>query len=405
MEWERFNYYASHVKYLRSSLVVYLHKTRHDMDFIRAYAQTHILLPNLLTLSTGSPAGDEFAGNLLDWLEVLISPSLQKLDISHSQNRDSYSPAVVDRYYQLVQRATKNCRELRSLSYNYGGAPATHSPTFLEGHTVLLPEIEHVRCRFAVFCPEVLAWLGAMQSLRKLEFSQLDGFHSAFNGLSLSEQPHAFSKLDHLVLVDSWVGPTIQLFQSPLVRNLVRLDLESATSQGWLSDATLTICQKLPTSCPQLRELSLGFPPNQSLINSLFALRQVNLRSLSVPRANRKILGGPRVVRDLLQLWPLLETLDLPAYDASFEDLGHIIPYSPQLSVLRLAIEMNIPFGISNTRFASVVQPTVKQGHLTLVSSYEHPDQSHELPELGELARCDWHPNSVWEELMTREHL
>ncbi|KAF8596237.1 hypothetical protein BDV93DRAFT_528176 [Ceratobasidium sp. AG-I] len=110
--------------------------------------------------------------------------------------------------------------------------------------------------------------------------------------------------------------------------------------RGWVEETIPGFFRLLVEKTPGLKELSLEYNEKHRLsTQSLQILQPLPLRKLSIPGGTRKRIGGPQAVRNLIQIWPLLEKLDLCSYEADFEDLRHIIPFCPQLSVLRLDMD------------------------------------------------------------------
>lgn len=307
-----------------------------------SYVQHQVLLPNLVTFVNKSRprfTDDTSISALLDWVEILVPPSLTKLDILHEE---TLLEATVEKYYHVISTTVSRCPNLRYLGYFYSRRPSMRHPGFLSGHTIVPAHLTYLRCHFAVFCPELLRWLEGMAQLNTLELTDLNGFFHAFDGGHISP-PSAFSNLECLKLNSPFRLICSQVWQTSLVQHLTRLLVVFGSDRGWSELTISDFFSLLVEKSPGLTELSLEYHKHYRLsVESLQILRHIPLRKLSISGATRKHIGGPHAVRNLIQVWPLLEKLDLCSYEADFEDLRHILPFCSHLSVLRLSIGTSI---------------------------------------------------------------
>ncbi|KAG8703343.1 hypothetical protein FRC08_002926 [Ceratobasidium sp. 394] len=401
---DRFNIYAPYIKHLTLKCLGSSNLHPPGSDAIRSYARTHARTLNLVSLSSKHPfscawpslrdSGD-CRDALLDWLEVLISPSLRRLDLADDDVLNG--PFGHNRFYELITASAQNCPNLSYLSFCYSNAPemvTRESPTSTIGLYKTVPaNLVHFRCRDMRLCPELFAWLAGMTKLRQLELQQLWIYDtSRAIALLLRERP-AFPEPRYLVLKQLSPNSALYLCQTPLMNNLTELDMHFPQQAVWTRQTVRSFFQQLSQSCWHLIELTLDcsdLPWHHFPFKDISLLRALPLQALSVRGRHEDLTDELGFVRDILETWPSLLTLDLGMFIANLRDLQHILPLCQQLSSFRLCIqsEENLSESLGSTPRQSL-EPRSGYMHrpLTLVSSYRQPDLWCTPPELDELAR------------------
>ncbi|KAG8693036.1 hypothetical protein FRC08_009354 [Ceratobasidium sp. 394] len=387
---DRFGLYASFVKYLEFRVAGYTHTRRQGLGAIRSYVQAaHVLLPNLVSLSSKSAhvyPWRNLTDETLDWLEVLMSPSLEQLDLIDTDN--IFTDESLESLYTPIITSINKCSNLVDLSFCYGSTAGAGSQTFTSIaatalHTTVPTNLVNLRCRSAPLCLEFFNWLASMAKLQRL---QLEWPKRSGNTppSSFSNKRAIFPELRCLVLKDCYIEEVRYICQSSLVDNITCL----AFHGEWNHEVT-EFFEQVAKSFPNLVELSLvDFPIIRETFPGLVSLRVLPLCKVFIPNCGRLDLH-PNTAWGFLKHWSSLNELDLCSYEASFDDLQGILPFLPELSVLRLCITMSVPEEISDADLAQALalQLGTTYRPLKLISSRDEPQISCELSELDEVAR------------------
>ncbi|KAG8687640.1 hypothetical protein FRC09_013375, partial [Ceratobasidium sp. 395] len=285
---------------------------------------------------------------ILDWLGVFMSPTLQQLDLSAVSDISIVCPSSV--FYAPIIASLNACPNLTKLSFSYCPLPAA-----ADIHATVPLNLTSLRCRFARFDPETLAWLAGIPKLQRLEFYMPEEPRPTDAGFSIDGLASS-AKAQSLTLEEHSFAITMLLYQTPLVNNLTRLDMCLDSWNGWNDHAINQFFVQLVKSCTMLSELALNgselLIAQSSLIHYIRILQPLPLRELSLSDCREELLGEPKVFREILDLWPTLHKLDLGQYTVGLDGLGEILTFCPHLLFLRLYIEMSIPDELSDEELA-----------------------------------------------------
>ncbi|KAG8764665.1 hypothetical protein FRC12_007964 [Ceratobasidium sp. 428] len=349
---DRFSLYAPYVRHLELEAATYRHKGPQGLSLVRPHAEARVLLPNLISLSIRelSPFRGPGIDALLDWLEVLISPSLRQLDLTPINRSPIHTAA--NRSYTSTITSLNSCSNLTELSFCYD-----HSST-ADGLYATTPiNLTSIRCHRAPFRLEFFMWLAGIPNLQRLEFSSPRSPSSSYAASLISELP-TLAKLQSLSLGNCPSVFATSLFESPLVRNIVHLDMHCHSNDEWHSATiTTTFFEQLSKICLKLTELVLDYsglhqsPTLLSPLNNFRLLQTLPLQELSLQDCDRDMLGEPSIIREMLDIWPTLRELDIMLYEIDLEDLRMILPFCSRLSLLRLYIPVMLPVEISDEEF------------------------------------------------------
>ncbi|KAG8699649.1 hypothetical protein FRC08_005177 [Ceratobasidium sp. 394] len=401
---DRFNIYAPYTKHLMLRCLGFTPAHQQGLDAIRSYTRTHTRTLNLVSVSSKHPYfcvwpslsdSENCKYLLLDWLEVLISPSLRRLDLVEDDFLDGYSEH--NRFGGLITASAQNCPNLNYLSFRYSIAftPRQLSTSVTKLYKIAPKNIQHLQCHNVQPCPELFDWLARMTKLRRLELQKLRAYGTSQANGPPFHKCLALPELQYLILKQFPLYSALNLCQTSLISHLTQLEIHFHSYDGWNHQTISSFFQQLSQYCCNIAELTLdcfdlpawhNFPST-----NISLLRDLPLQTLSIRGEHQSLMSNELgCVREILETWPSLLTLDLSVLVADLRALQHVLPLCNQLSSLRLCIRIEEILGeISATTPPQALESRSGHAHgpLRLVSSYCWPDFWCRIPELDGLAR------------------
>lgn len=291
--------------------------TRHRRTWasVLSYASTRILLPNLKTLSFLVVEPTERHQVSLDWLLLMVSPSLTTFNCYLGNDADQLASM------QVAQPVLSRCpfiTQLALISHSEAGISAG-CLRIMENQDV--PQcLEHLTIRIHTVTDQALLWIAQIPQLSSLDLTVV----------SISSQiipPGAFGCLTHLA-VSGNLDTLVQIWHKYLVLRVTRatITLKVAPSRPSAFSPFFSLVARNSPDINNLDLICLGYI-NVSVFNDL---QPLPLHTLSV-RDSTLTATDSNVLWSLAELWPQLQNLDLHRTEIKMSHFLRVTTYLPHL--------------------------------------------------------------------------
>ncbi|KAG9076514.1 hypothetical protein FS749_011717 [Ceratobasidium sp. UAMH 11750] len=318
------------------------------------YANDKVLLPNLIELD----CSDRDYQSLLNWLSLLLSPSVQSVRFVNEAQWPLGS------HLHLLAKISSESPNLNSLELDGGGLGAYYikkdahwypAPTYreklIEGFAAF-QQLRRLRGTAVLLHPFMLQVLGSLPSLSELVVCVDDAPPLEYNG-PMSDD--LFPSLRELSVTGSikfasWITSLWHI--KPLVKRLENLHLcidlwspaESELGGCWPDHFLLQICN----SSPQISDISAFFSQSDvceeeiTVEASPYVLGALGQLPLKLCRLGDIGFGGRAACKILSSAWPNITTLYCSHQRATLVDLADFARNLPHLETLVLNLDMGV---------------------------------------------------------------